>query len=247
VTSESGTDAIAQLASRLRSAKRITILTGAGVSAASGVPTFRGDDGLWNDKRAEELATPDGFAADPKLVWEWYDWRRQLIAKAEPNAAHLALARWTRERTGVTLITQNVDRLHERAGSTNVVRMHGSIWMLRCWAPCDEGAASWVDERVPLSPLPPHCPHCGGLARPGVVWFGEQLDSAVLEACDAACDCDVFLSIGTSSLVYPAAGLLYQSRRRGAYTVEINPDVTEASRFVHLAIAGKAEDVLREL
>ena len=99
------------------------------------------------------------------------------------------------------------------------------------------------DERVPLSPLPPHCPHCGGLARPGVVWFGEQLDPSVLDACDAACDCDVFLSVGTSSLVYPAAGLLYQSRRRGAYTVEINPDVTEASRFVHLAIAGKAEDV----
>ncbi len=139
VPDESAPDVIAQLASRLRSAARITILTGAGVSAASGIPTFRGEDGLWNDKRAEELATPAGFAADPVLVWQWYDWRRQLIARAEPNAAHITLARWGRERTGVTLITQNVDGLHERAGSPDVVRMHGSIWTLRCWAPCGPG------------------------------------------------------------------------------------------------------------
>jgi NAD-dependent deacetylase len=163
----------------------------------------------------------------------------------EPNAGHRALAAFARRHPQrMTLITQNVDGLHERAGSTNVTRMHGSIWKLRCWASCDQGAVGWEDAQVPLSPLPPHCPYCGGLARPDIVWFGEDLNPAVLEACDAACDCDVFLSVGTSALVYPAAGLLYQSRRRGAYTVEINPDVTEASRFVHLTIAEKAEDVL---
>jgi NAD-dependent deacetylase len=233
---------LAELSRRLRAARRVTILTGAGVSAASGIPTFRGDGGLWKHYRAEDLATPGAFARDPATVWEWYDWRRALIRAASPNAAHEVIAQWTREKPGTTLITQNVDGLHERAGSVNVIRLHGSIWQLKCWTPCDDGRDGWTDESVPLAPLPPRCPHCGALARPGVVWFGESLDPAVLRGAMDACDCDLFLTIGTSSVVYPAAGLVPEARRRGAFTVEINPDATEAR--VDLVIREKAETVL---
>lgn len=198
---------IEQLTARLRSASRVTVLTGAGVSAASGIPTFRGPGGLWKTFRPEDLATPRAFRENPGLVWEWYDWRRALISKAQPNAAHKVLARWTRERPHTTLITQNVDGLHERAGSHNLVLLHGSIWRLACWTPCRVGHAGWLDESVPLAPLPPRCPHCGGLARPGVVWFGESLDRAALAGARAATACDLFLTIGTSAVVYPAAGL----------------------------------------
>ena len=231
-----------QLASRIRGARRITAITGAGVSAASGVPTFRGADGLWRSVRAEDLATPDAFARDPRLVWDWYDWRRSLIAGCNPNAAHDVLARWT-ERDRLTLITQNVDGLHERAGA-RVLRFHGSIWELRCWNDC--GAAAWDDRRAPLPSLPPSCPSCGGIARPGVVWFGEPIDPHVLRSAAAAASaCDLFLSIGTSSLVYPAAGLVEEARRRGAFTVEINPVSTGAG--VDLAVARPAELILPEV
>jgi NAD-dependent deacetylase len=233
------------LVHRLRTARTIVAVTGAGVSAASGVPTFRGNGGLWRHYRAEELATPDAFARNPVLVWEWYDWRRSLIAEARPNAAHEVLARWSR-RPGVTLVTQNVDGLHERAGTANVIRFHGSIWELRCARGC--GAAPWEDRTTPLPALPPTCAACGGLARPGVVWFGEAIDPDVLDrAAAAAGNADVFLSIGTSSLVYPAAGLLHHARRRGAFTVEINPDATESSHAVDLAISTPAEDALVEI
>jgi len=240
-------DTITRLAARLNAATRITVVTGAGVSAASGVPTFRGPGGLWKNMRAETLASADGFAADPSLVWEWYDWRRQLIREAQPNAAHRVLADWTQTRPGTTLVTQNVDGLHERAGSANVLRLHGSIWQLRCWAECNASGHGWLDERVPISPLPPRCPHCDALARPGVVWFGESLDAAVLDAAVAACNCDVFLSVGTSAVVYPAAGLLHHAQRHGAFTVEINPDATDASGVVDLVIKGKAEEVLKDV
>jgi NAD-dependent deacetylase len=231
-------------ARRLRAARRITILTGAGVSAASGIPTFRGPGGLWRQFRPEELATPGAFARDPKLVWEWYDWRRQLIAKAKPNAAHWTIARWMQARPGVTLVTQNVDGLHERAGADPILRLHGSIWDLRCRAACRGSGQGWRDDRAPLPALPPHCPHCGALARPGVVWFGETLDPEVLARAGAACDCDVFLTIGTSAIVYPAAGLIHEAKRRGAFTVEINPDATGASTSVDLVIPGRAEAIL---
>jgi len=240
-------DALARAADALRAARRISILTGAGVSAASGIPTFRGNDGLWRKVRAETLATPEAFENDPKLVWEWYDWRRSMIRDARPNAAHDVLARWTRDRPGVTLITQNVDGLHERAGAERLVRLHGSIWHLRCWRRCPDGAADWLDETAPLPTLPPRCPHCGGLARPGVVWFGEGLDPNILAAADAATHCDVFLTVGTSAVVYPAAGLVHQAKRRGAMTIEINTDTTEASGTVDLAFRGKAEEALAEL
>ena len=232
---------------RLRSAGKITVLTGAGVSAASGIPTFRGADGWWRRVRAETLATPEAFASDPKLVWEWYDWRRQMIASARPNRAHEVLAGWTQLHTGVSLITQNVDGLHERAGAERIIRLHGSIWHLRCWQSCERGRDGWHDETAPLPSLPPSCPHCYGLARPGVVWFGEALDPRVLDAATTACAADVFLIVGTSAVVYPAAGLLPIAARHGAFTVEINTEPTEASRLVDVSLQGRAEELLEDL
>jgi NAD-dependent deacetylase len=224
---------------RLQSAGRVTVLTGAGVSAASGVPTFRGAGGLWRNRDAQQLATLDAFREDPGLVWEWYAWRRQVIAGCQPNAAHHAIAQWS-ERPGFTLITQNVDGLHERAGTRNVVRYHGSIWMLRCAGGC--GASDWEDLSVPLAPFPPRCRACGALARPGVVWFGETIPPAAARAARGAAACDIFLSIGTSSVVYPAAGLVAEARAHGAFTVEVNPDTTGAA--VDVAIALPAEVAL---
>ena len=206
------------LADRLRSAQRITAMTGAGVSAASGVPTFRGEGGLWKTYRAEDLATPEAFERDPRLVWEWYDWRRRLIATCRPNAAHEALARLS-GRPGFTLITQNVDGLHERAGSQDIVRFHGSIWECAVWT----AAATLGRSTVPLPELPARCPRCGALARPGVVWFGESIDEGVFSSATAALECDVFLSIGTSSLVLSGRRSRARREAHGALTAEINP------------------------
>ena len=231
----------------LRTARRVTALTGAGVSAASGIPTFRGAGGLWRNFRPETLATPQAFNRDPTLVWEWYDWRRSLIRAAEPNAAHHVLARWAREWPEFTLITQNVDGLHERAGADDLIRLHGSIWHVRCTAECAGGATEWLADDVPLGTLPPRCPHCNALARPAVVWFGEPLDPLIVERATAATVCDVFLTIGTSAVVYPAAGLVHQARGLAAKTIEINLDETEASGTVDVTIRGKAEEVLDEI
>jgi NAD-dependent deacetylase len=236
-----------RVSERLRAARRVTVLTGAGVSAASGIPTFRGPGGLWRNFRPETLATAEAFARDPKLVWEWYDWRRGLIKDAQPNAAHHVLADWVRTRPGTTLITQNVDGLHERAGADPILRLHGSIWHVRCWDGCEKGRADWLDDTCPLADLPPRCPHCGGLVRPGVVWFGEKLDPGVVEAARAATECGVFLTIGTSAVVYPAAGLVDEAKRRGAFTVEINPDETPASPQVDVSLRMPAEDALARL
>jgi NAD-dependent deacetylase len=230
------------LIDRLRRARRVTVMTGAGVSAASGVPTFRGAGGLWRSFRAEDLATPRAFDRDPALVWEWYDWRRQTIAACAPNAAHDVLARWTRRSDQCAVVTQNVDDLHVRAGTARLIRLHGSIWELSCRDRC--GAGRWRDERVPLPERPPRCPRCGALARPAVVWFGESLAETDVEAAFQACACDVFMSVGTSALVYPAAGFLDRARQHGAFTVEINPATTPASSAVDVAITGAAEDVL---
>ncbi len=238
---------IDRVASCLTQEARITVLTGAGVSAASGVPTFRGDHGLWKSFRPEELATPEAFARDPRLVWEWYDWRRTLIAACEPNAAHHVLAAWSRRFPRFTLITQNVDGLHERAGTANVIRMHGSIWEVGCWKQCPGSAHRWRDDRQPLPVLPPPCPHCGAPLRPGVVWFGEMLDPDVLARVDEAVDCDVFVAIGTSAVVYPAAGLAAGARARGATTIEINPAATPASSSVDYVLAAPAEEVLPQV
>lgn len=237
---------LTRLADRIRGAQRLTILTGAGVSAASGVPTFRGEDGLWRQYRAEELATPDAFGRNPRLVWEWYAWRRERIAGCRPNPAHEVVAAWS-QKTGCRVVTQNVDDLHVRAGTRSLIRMHGSIWELACWDACAKGATPWRDERVPLGELPPRCPHCGGPARPAVVWFGESLRAEDLRAAFEATACDVFLTVGTSAIVYPAAGLVHDARRQGAFTAEINLDETPASAAVDLAIHEGAELVLPRL
>ena len=221
------------------------MLTGAGVSAASGVPTFRGADGLWKTFKPESLATPQAFARDPRLVWEWYDWRRQTIAACEPNAAHRVLAAWSRRFPNFKLITQNVDGLHEAAGTRDAIRLHGSIWEVKCWRNCAAAPPRWRDATVPYAEIPPRCPHCGDLIRPGVVWFGESLDPDIVEQATAAADCDVFITIGTSAVVYPAAGFIDLARRLGALTVEINSEATPA--LVDLALRGGAEIVLPEI
>ena len=240
-------DPIARLAARIRQSKRITVLTGAGVSAASGVPTFRGAGGLWKNFAAQQLATPEAFHSDPRLVWEWYNWRREQLAECTPNAAHRVLAEWSKRYPGFTLITQNVDGLHEKAGTENVIRFHGSIWEVICWNRCPGSPSRWLDKTVPFPEIPPKCPHCGGLLRPGVVWFGEAIDPGILQASREALACDVCLVVGTSAVVYPAAGLVLEAARLGAFTAEINPEPTEISGELDLAIAGKAEDVLDEV
>lgn len=232
-----------EVARRLTRDARVTVMTGAGVSAASGVPTFRGAGGLWRTFRAEDLATPQAFGRDPRLVWEWYDWRRQVIAGCQPNAAHTVLARWS-QRPSVTLITQNVDGLHERAGARDVIRFHGSIWEVRCRAGCATSPAAWRDDTVPFHTLPPPCPYCGGIVRPNVVWFGEGIDQEVLDRCLSATACDVFLTVGTSAIVYPAASLVHGAKRQGAFTVEVNLEATPASEALDLALQGPAEEIL---
>jgi NAD-dependent deacetylase len=220
----------------LQSAPSVCVLTGAGISAESGIPTFRGPGGLWRDFRPEDLATPQAFARDPKLVWEWYDWRRQLIAKAEPNAGHFAIAKFT-------VVTQNVDGLHQRAGSRNVLEIHGSIWEVRC-VQC--GSES-LDNRPALPELPPRC-GCGGLLRPGVVWFGEGLPAGVWDNAEKAVSAsEILLVVGTSAVVHPAASLAPLAKASGAIVVEINPDETALSAVVDHSIRGTASQVLPRL
>jgi NAD-dependent deacetylase len=226
---------------------RVTVLTGAGVSAASGVPTFRGADGLWKNFKPETLATAEAFGRDPRLVWEWYSWRRQTIAACEPNAAHHVLADWSRRFPNFRLITQNVDGLHERAGTLNTIRLHGSIWEVSCWQGCPKSPSRWRDDTLTFAELPPKCPKCGGMIRPGVVWFGETLESDVVQQASEATACDVFITVGTSAIVYPAAGFIERARLGGAFTVEINPEATPASRTVNLALRGGAETVLPDI
>jgi NAD-dependent deacetylase len=232
-------NALIEARALIEGARRITVLTGAGVSAESGIPTFRGPGGLWRERRPEDLATPEAFARDPLLVWEWYDWRRGVIAAARPNPAHEALARLEARHEHFTLVTQNVDGLHARSGSTAPLELHGSIWTLRC----TDCGAERVDRSAPLDPLPPRC-RCGALERPGVVWFGEALPIETLErAHAAAAACDLFLLVGTSALVWPAAGLGEIAQRSGAHVIEINPDATPYSGRV-LSLRAKAGELV---
>jgi|SRR5579884_2587628 len=232
------------LAARIRPDSRITILTGAGVSAASGVPTFRGPGGIWRTYKPESLATPAAFERDPQLVWEWYNWRREVLSQKQPNEAHRVIAAWSRRYPNFSLITQNVDGLHERAGTPNVVRFHGSIWEVRCWNRCPHSPVQWSDTTVPFPQIPPRCPHCDGLLRPGVVWFGEPINPAVLQRTQKSLNCDIFLTVGTSAVVYPAASLAHAAKACGAYTVEINIETTPSSNSLDLALAGPAEEML---
>ncbi len=230
--------------SAIESQRPVAALTGAGISAESGIPTFRGaKDALWRNHRPEDLATPQAFERDSMLVWEWYEWRRGLIAKAEPNPGHLALAAFERRHEAFSLVTQNVDGLHDRAGSLGVLKLHGDIWRLRCTG-C---AAEWTSHDIPLPALPPRCA-CGAIARPGVVWFGEALPNDVFEkAAQAAAGCAVLLVIGTSAAVYPAAGLVPLARRSGARIIEVNVAESGVSAIADASLRGAAGDLLPRL
>jgi NAD-dependent deacetylase len=224
----------------LAAARGITVLTGAGISADSGVPTFRGADGLWKNFRAEDLATPEAFARDPRLVWEWYNWRRELIATKQPNDAHKVIVELERRCPDFWLITQNVDGLHRDAGSQKLSEIHGNIWKVRC-----TGCGMVENNRdVPISILP-SCPRCGSLLRPHIVWFGESLFAEDLDHCSRALrQCDVLLVIGTSGVVYPAAGFAAAAKEAGAFVAEINLDPTPQSALVDISLQGRAKDLV---
>jgi NAD-dependent deacetylase len=227
----------------LQDTERVAVLTGAGISAESGVPTFRGADGLWQNYRATELATPEAFSKNPKLVWAFYNWRRGLISEVTYNEAHKALADLESKVPYLTLITQNVDGLHLLAGSKNVLEIHGNLWKLRCTA-CQKIT---TDRSSHLAPLP-KCEECGGLLRPHVVWFGEALDPTLLQQAVAASrESQVMLVIGTSSLVQPAASLALEAKSGGAALVEINLEKTPHSDFMDFSLKGKAGDLVPEL
>lgn len=212
----------------------MAVLTGAGISAESGVPTFRGPGGLWKNQRPENLATPEAFERDPATVQEWYDWRREIVAAIEPNPAHRAIA-----ALGAPVVTQNVDGLHQAAGSLQVLEVHGSLWLTRCVA-CGRESR---DRSVKLSEP---CAGCGGRLRPGVVWFGESLPEDVWSrAVDLVRDCDLLLVVGTSSVVYPAAGLAGMARH--AKVIEVNLEETPLSGAAHLSLRGKAGEILPQL
>lgn len=223
----------------LKNAASVAVLTGAGISAESGVPTFRGKDGLWNNYRAEELATPSAFAKDPKLVWEWYSWRRELIRDLEPNPAHHALSELENRFEQFSLITQNVDGLHNKAGNQKIVELHGNIWKVRC---TKEGKISWNDEK--FSSLPPLC-ECGAVLRPDIVWFGEALPGdSISKALEQSRGTDFFFVVGTSGVVEPAASLPLVAKESGAYLVEINMEKTPLSGFMDDMYLGKAGEIL---
>lgn len=226
----------------LLGARHIAVLTGAGVSAESGVPTFReAQTGLWSRYDPTELATPEAFQRNPQLVWDWYAWRRQLVLGVEPNAAHHALAALAHRVPRLDIITQNVDRLHQRAGSTEVIELHGCLLRIRRMDGVQ--VEHWDDEQSP-----PRCPDTGQLLRPDVVWFGEPLPQTALDAAmESTNHCDLFFSVGTSSLVYPAAELPFIARGRQVPVVEINPDQTPLSDHADHVLRGPAGIILPKL
>ena len=235
---------IDRVASWIRAAERVVVLTGAGISAESGVPVFRGAGGLWRQFRPEQLATPEAFARQPELVWEWYGWRRGRIADAKPNAGHYTIARWQQQRSGVTLLTQNVDGLHGRAGSSQAIELHGNLWRVRCAGGCGFAAEDAADA----PPRTAFTCECGAWLRPAVVWFGEPLDAEAMDAAMVAtAEADVVLVVGTSAVVYPVAALPQMARQRRARIVEINVEETPLSGEVDAVLSGPAGEVLPAL
>jgi len=228
----------------LRIIQRVAVLTGAGVSQESGLRTFRdAQTGLWAQYKPEDLASPQAFARDPKLIWDWYAWRREAIKGVRPNAGHYALVEFEKWIPQFTLITQNVDGLHRMAGNRNVLELHGNIQRVRC-SKCTMFADEWGDDTESV----PRCSACGGLLRPDVVWFGESLPREQLEAAiEAARTCDVFFSIGTSGVVQPAASLGFAAHNRGAIVVEINAEATPLTPKADYFIQGKSGEILPEL
>lgn len=233
-----------ELIELLQYAHHIVVLTGAGISKESGIPTFReAQTGLWAKYEPTELATPRAFQRNPKLVWEWYQWRRALVSQAEPNPGHTALVQMAHKAALLTLITQNVDGLHQRAGSQGVIELHGNIMRTKCF-----DANHLVEDWLGDDQVPPHCPICGGLLRPDVVWFGENLPPDAIEsAVDAAKNAAVFFSIGTSGIVEPAASLPHLARRAGASLVEVNPGQTPLTDFADYILTGPAGAILPDL
>ncbi|MFO1519130.1 MAG: NAD-dependent deacylase [bacterium] len=227
-----------------RQANHVAVLTGAGISAESGIPTFRdAQTGFWSNFKPEELASAEGFLQNPKRVWEWYAWRREKVADVKPNPGHFALAEMERHLPRLTLITQNVDGLHRRAGSKNVLELHGNILKTKCFDR-NHPVESWEEN----GEIPPLCPQCGGRLRPDVVWFGEMLPERELAlALQAAQTCDLFLSVGTSSLVYPAASLPEEALHAGIPVLEINPTATPLTPRATWALPGPSGRILPEL
>jgi NAD-dependent deacetylase len=232
----------------LAGVRRLAVLSGAGMSAESGVPTFRdAQTGLWSRFDPMQLASPEGFRADPRLVWRWYAWRRELVARAQPNAGHRALAQAQAAGSfeSLRIVTQNVDGLHQRAGSRDVIEIHGNILRSRCLDGC--GVSYDMPEDLPAGE-PPRCPGCGGWLRPDVVWFGEMLDPAHLGAAEeAVTGAEALLVVGTSGLVYPAAGLPLQARRAGGRVIIVNPQPTEIDSVADVVVSGAAGVVLPAL
>lgn len=230
----------AKLTERLAAAESVCVLTGSGVSAESGVPTFRdAQTGLWAKFEPEALATMEAFQRNPSMIWDWYEWRRKLVRQAKPNAAHYALANMESLFPRFSLITQNVDGLHQAAGSQKMIEFHGNIMRTIC---ADEGC---VIEDYDASQSPPPCPRCAAYLRPDVVWFGEAIDQGSLDKAIALADeCDVFFAIGTSAQVQPAAGLAEVAMQAGACVVEINPQRTVLSKRANFALHGAAGEVL---
>lgn len=242
-----------ELIQKLQNAKHLVVLTGAGVSAESGIPTFRDAlTGLWENYEAESMASEDGFLADPALVWGWYEWRRNKVLQATPNRAHRMIAKVADHVSQFTLITQNVDDLHERAGNQDVLHLHGSLHQPRCF---DCAAVYEFPENTPeIIALkesriePPKCSMCGGLIRPGVVWFGEMLPSDIWKKSVAASEqCDLMIVVGTSGIVYPAADLPYIAEKSGATIVQVNPTITSLNSVAAYNLHGKAGEILSKL
>jgi NAD-dependent deacetylase len=230
-----------QLLSRLGSADRVVFFTGAGMSAESGVPTFRGEDGIWKKLKPEELANFNAFIRNPEIVWEWYKHRKKIMADIIPHKGYGVIARMERTFAHVTVITQNIDNLHRRAGSTDVIELHGNIERNYCIT-CGE---PYADQKILESAVVPRCEKCGGLVRPDVVWFGENLPEDEWDhAVRAAGSADVFFSVGTSAVVYPAASIPQYARRSGAYCVEINPEPTPLWSSMNSVIQAKAGEAL---
>ncbi|HOF58334.1 MAG TPA: NAD-dependent deacylase [Syntrophorhabdaceae bacterium] len=225
---------------RLKETRYLLVITGAGISAESGIPTFRGNDGLWQNYRAEELATPWAFKKDPEVVWKWYDWRRGIIGKAEPNNGHLAIKKLEEIIERFFLITQNVDGLHGRTGIKNMIEIHGNLWRVRCDR---DGKASMLMD-VPLKSIPPLCA-CGNILRPDVVWFGESMPTEETQkAYNVMSLCDTLMVVGTSGAVYPVASFPQTVKEKGGFVIEINLEPTPISSIADISLFGKSGDIL---
>jgi NAD-dependent deacetylase len=227
----------------LKRSRRVMVSTGAGISTESGIPAFRGAGGLWNDFKVEELATPEGFARNPQKVWEWYDWRRQIVDQVQPNAGHYALVDLEKMVPDFFLFTQNIDGLHQRAGSKNVHELHGNLWSVRC----TKEKKTFRLWQNPLNEIPPHC-ECGALLRPDVVWFGESLPEMTLQlAWQVASTCDILFVIGTSGTVEPAASLAWIAKDSGGIVIEVNPDRTAITEIADEVFSAKSGVLLPRL